>query len=290
MRLSHIDFAVATLIMLSTTPVKAEQREIVWFRSDYAPGSIVAGPDKDKGYLDVLMTTLGRRMPQYRHSWVTAPMMRREEEIRTRDNACSPGFLKTPERERTFLFSDAMFQLLPPGLTINKDSLPRFQRFVDAEGRLRLGDILNNDDPVIAVAAGRSYGAGLDLILKSTDNRGKVSDIVAADLFSTTVRKLGERRDIDGVMGFSVELSYAVRSLGLNAESYYFLPLAEETRIITSYIICSPTPLGRRIIDDINAVYAVPEIKADVRSSYRSWLPPESAVRFDTLRSTPNAP
>jgi len=267
-----------------STPCKAEQPTVFWFRSDFAPGSIVSGPDKDSGYLDQLTTAIEKHLPDYRHSWVTAPVSRIQEEMKTRPNACNPAFLKTPEREKVFVFSAPYIELLPNGLVVNRVSLPRLKPFLSAKGAVRLGDLLASHLWHVAIVAGRSYGEGINAALKANFDSGLVIAVQSADLFSTSLRKLADRRDLDGVIGYSSELDYAVKSQGYDPAKFVFVPVAEEPPLVASHVACSRSPFGEAFIAQVNALIASSDVHDIVVNAYRSWLPADTVAYYDRLR------
>lgn len=271
------------IVMISTT-CKAEQPTVFWFRSDFAPGSIVSGPDKDRGYLDQLTTAIEKHLPNYRHPWVTAPVSRIQEEMKIRPNACNPAFLKTPEREALFVFSAPYIELLPNGLIVNRASLPPLKPFLSEKGAVHLGDLLASHLWHVAIVAGRSYGDGINAALKANADSGLVIAVQSADLFSTSLRKLAEHRDLDGVIGYGSELDYAVKLQGYDPAKFVFVPVAEEPPLIASHVACSRSPFGEAFIAEVNALIASSDVQSVVLAAYRSWLPPDTVAYYDRLR------
>src|SRR3954447_5767832 len=88
------------VFLAKSVHAQTDNREtIFWLVSNYPPKVILDGPDRGKGYIDQLMQSIFRRMPQFRHEIVMASLVRKIEEIKTKPNACGLPYLRTPERE-----------------------------------------------------------------------------------------------------------------------------------------------------------------------------------------------
>lgn len=260
------------------------QDSIVWFHTDFAPISIINGPDAGKGVSDQWEHYLAAHLPEFRHEKLISNVARQHEEMKHRDNLCFRTFIKTPEREKFLLFSDRIAELLPNGFIALKSSQEKLAPFLNQKGELRLADLLEAGTFKIGVAAERSFGPKIDAVLASSkENTDVVVPFAASDIFYTGLVQLARRHEIDGIIGYAVELSYGARRMNKSPENFLFLPIAEDISLVPIHISCTKSPAGEKIIARINQ--AIQAGGADyATAAYRAWLPPESRDYYDRLR------
>lgn len=260
------------------------QDAIVWFHTDFPPISIINGPDAGKGVADQWEHYLAAHLPNFRHEKLVSNVARQHEEMKHRDNVCFRTFIKTPEREKFLLFSDRIADFLPNGFITLKSNQEKLAPFLNQKGELQLADLLETGTFKIAVAAGRSFGPKIDAVLASAKEKTNVIvPFASSDIFYTGLVQLARRHEIEGVIGYAVELSYSAKRLNLAPESFLFLPVAEDISLVPIHISCTKSPAGEKIIGRINQ--AIQAGGGDyATATYRAWLPPESRDYYDRLR------
>lgn len=269
--------------LIGTATVRAND-EIFWFRGDMPPLNIVSGADQGKGFADQWGDYLLSKLPEYRHTWIAANTARETEEMRRRDNACSHAFLKTPQREQFLVFSEPLTWLLPNGLIVLRNQQAALEPFLNEQEEVRLDELIAARRLHISVANRRAYGGKIDPPIKAGLETGVVHNFNASDIFTSGLLQVGNRPNgTDAVIGYAVELNWAIHRLDLPANRYRFIPIAGETPLVPVYVACSRTPEGKQIIQRVNQVIAAGELPEFARQAYRAWLPSDVARYYDRI-------
>jgi len=261
----------------------AEEETLVWFRCNSPPLSIVSGPNKERGAIDLWGHYFTEHLTEFHHKIVLANVVRLQEEIKHHDNACSWAVIKTPEREKFLIFSERLTELLPNGFITLQSRRAELEAYLDENGALRLSELIATGKFQIGVASGRSFGPQIDAILHSEQAKNSVRPFAAFDIFSTGLLQVANRQTLDAVLGYAVEMAYAVSHISRSPTQFLFLPIAEDTQLTPIHIACSRSPLGERVISRANELIraGADEFATD---AYRSWLPMEIRPYYDNLR------
>lgn len=254
---------------------------VLWFRPDYAPHSIISGPDQDKGTADLRAQAFWRRMPEFDHQWVTAAIPRILDQLGALPNACTPIFIRTPEREAVALFSEPVAKLLPNGLITTRARLERFQPYRRNDGAVRLDEALAGSKLRVATRRSRAYGVGIDDALKRHAGTPAIIETTQSDALVSSLRKLANQDEFDGVIGYASELHYLARNHGL--EGLIYLAIAEAPALGQSHFACSKSERGAAVVARVNELLRDPEVRREIVESYRAWLPADAAELYDRL-------
>ncbi|GAB2887430.1 hypothetical protein GCM10027046_14660 [Uliginosibacterium flavum] len=271
-------------LMISPLLAQVPAKSVVWFHSDFPPISIISGPFKDRGAADQWGALLMQQMPDYQHELIPANAARLQEEMKQRGNGCSRALLKNPEREKNFIFSEPLVSFLPNGLITLRSRKADLEPFLNERGELRLDALLNARKFEIAVAAGRSFGPSIDPVLQAGSAQGKLVQFNASDLFSSGLLRLSNHQGVDAVMGYAIELSWAIRRFDLKPSQFWFIPVEGETALLPVHIACSRSPTGEAIIGQINALVHEGKLPDAAARAYRDWLPADIAQYYDRRR------
>lgn len=282
-----VPFLCAPLMMTLTAQAQTgQQQKVYWYYSDFPPYYINSGPDQGKGLGDQQVQTFMRSMPQFRHERVLAPLDRIMEMMKVQTSACKVFLLKTPERAAMLEFSTPILETLPNGFVTLRSRLEQFKPFLDKRGQLRFDDWLENGQYRISTAAGRSFGAGIDAVLKKHEGQKSIAVHPSSGLASRLL-KLVHQNEYDAVLAYPHELQSVVRQLELNPHDFVFIPIAEHVSLQPIYVACSKSTFGKQMITEINRVLADPTERREIETAYRFWLDEESAARWDHLRTQP---
>ncbi|KAF1065832.1 MAG: hypothetical protein GAK45_02094 [Pseudomonas citronellolis] len=209
---------------------------------------------------------------EHRTEQVPANYLRIEQDLRKQDNACFAGFLKTPERERHFVFSQAYRIMLPIELLV-PSSRPGL---TTAEGRIDLRALLDGGHFRLGVLGGRRYGPHIDSILDDYSEDRVVYRRYAEDQLDGLLGMMATpSRGVDGVLAYPNEVAYRARALGLPAQAIAHYPLLGGPAYQLGYIACSDSAVGRQAIREINGIIAA--IRQPVAQAYAEHL--EDAAR-----------
>jgi uncharacterized protein (TIGR02285 family) len=263
-------------LLLTALPVQADEGIIDWQLYNQPPLSILDGPNRGQGVLNLgLNKLLLPQLKQYRHQFSEVPLKRLILALKSQPNACAFGLLKNPEREAFMQFSLPMLPQLPPGVVVRRNELETLQPFMTRDGALRLKDWLASGSGRLGVTDGRSYGAAVDELLAPLRGSARVP-VVAAD---APVRNLLHMVML-GRLEMAVSLPYEPRYLevaeGMDAKALRYLPLAEQPRQLVGYAACAKGPFGEGVIRQLNAVLVRPEVQATLIGYYERWLDEDS--------------
>lgn len=238
------------------------------------------GELKGQGYEDVITDILMENMPQYSHKKITANISRHYYSFKQGEKVCNVGLYKTPEREAFIYFSTPSFFTLPTVLVIKKE------KFADFGGSktVRLDTLLQNKKITIGRAKNRSYGRYVDTILDRYKDQANVVTFEGEELSRNFFQMLGLNR-IDALISLPEEAIYQAEKLGIKDE---IMTLTIEENQVgyaswLSYVGCSKTDWGKKIIEQINRVLHVQRPTKRYRQAYERWLDESSLANYRRL-------
>jgi len=282
--------AIAILLcLLAFEPVGAAERDerdlVYWYTSDFPPVYILSGPKRGSGHGDKRRDLLIKHLRGFRHEVVEASTRRMMEDLKTKPNVCSVAVVKTPERETTMEFSAIpVIWTLPNGAITLRSRLPAFAPFLNERSELRLDAFLANaKEHHLGIIAGRSFGTGIDAVLKKHATSESVVVVPASDLFASRLLKLANQNELDAILGYAIELNFVSGQLGLDRNKFALLPVAEEAPIQAGYVVCSKSTIGRRVMAEVNSLIGEKKIQAKMEAAYREWLDEESTALYDRV-------
>ena len=242
--------------------------EILWVRPDAAPGSIIHGPMRDKGFNDIALQFLIKALPQYQHSQQNAGYERILRLMRS-SNICAISLYKTEAREKDIVFSSARLYILPNGLIIRRADYPRFAKFVHNQ-RAQLPQLLADKSLIGGMADGRLYKGSIDDALANTTDKSNLIERSGVNVFSDLLAMLNMQR-IDYTLGFPVELTYH-QKLAHYTHDMQFIPIEGMPHVTPIYIGCSRNTWGIQVIADINKVLQQVGNTEPALRQYTEWL------------------
>ncbi|MFZ6653838.1 TIGR02285 family protein [Undibacterium sp. TJN19] len=245
---------------------------ITWYTYQLPPLYIQEGPDKGQGIIDLaLQRHLIPGMPGYQHKIVNVPLKRLELMLKEDPTACALGLLKKPEREKTMLFSSPFFAQIPPGAMLPAALVSQLKPYLRAGDKLSLRDLLADENLVVGVHNGRSYGAGIDEMLLSYADKKNVyinsTTNPAKSLFQ--MNALGR---VNLMLGFPYEASFLNEKDTADFIDLKFFPLLEQPAYLPGHAVCAKGAFGEQAIRQINTVFARREILEAVASYYEARL------------------
>lgn len=260
---------LVALLMLAV-PARALDK-ISWGWADSAPFMIPDGPDRDQGIYDRIRALVKRRLPQYEHEEVPAPIPRILKEIRAESHWCWLAAKKTPEREGFAYFSLPAVLVMPPKIIIRKDHRKAFEDI----GGLSLKALLERHPERASFMRERSYSPGVDALLQQNPPGHLHSTRhVAIQLI------LAER--IDYLLEYPVMAFYLSKRAGQEG-ALMALPFKEMSSHSLDRVMCPRTEWGRQVIAAVDAVLLTERPTPAYRRMLESWHDDESVQRIRQL-------
>jgi len=273
---------VGIAILSSSLPSDAKD-SINWLEATSPPFFIHEGQYKGQGYEDQVTDIIIDHLPQYTHSRTVANISRHYHEFEKGHQVCNVGLYKTPEREKFMYFSIPSFFTYPTVLIIDKSKWPSFGNTKN----VKLEDILKSKKLIIGRGENRSYGKFVDEVLNRYGTKQNIFAFEGQELSLHFFEMLKLDR-LDGLIGLPEEAMYQAERLGIrdhiitidieenqgNPESWF------------SYVACSKTEWGRKVIEDINHVLIEQRPSARYRATYERWLDESSHVGYRKLYET----
>ncbi|MDF3935036.1 TIGR02285 family protein [Pseudomonas citronellolis] len=283
MRITPTCLALASALLapcaLATSPAPATP-EVRWLTTDFPPLYILSGPERGRGLADVAQNLVIQRLDGFRHTEeeVPANYPRIEQEMKNWANVCFAGFLKTPERERAFIFSDAYRLMLPIHLFTLVDHAP----LPTHGGRVDLRALLAGGQLRLGVLGGRRYGTAIDELLAEHPDDKAVYRRYAQDQLEGLLGMMASQgRGIDAVLAYPNEVLHRTAASGkppLDVRRYAIEGTPEYQE---GYIACSRSALGRQVIAAVNGV--IPQVRQAVAEVYDAELPEADRPRYRAL-------
>lgn len=274
-------FSGILLAMLSAAASAADKPLVRWLTMDFPPYHIQDGTDAGTGTHDRFLRRLQEELPEFTHVVEPSSSSRMEALMKSGAPACSVSKIKTPERQAFSLFSQKpYFSVLPLRLVT---LLPGDALLSGAnQEAVSLDDLLQRRVVSLGLLDTRRHGLEIDRIV-SRAPEGQVFRFKADPLLSRSLTMI-ERGRFNATLGYSVEINYLQRTGKIRGEFRYF-PLKESDPLIHTYVSCSQSAIGRRVIDAVNRL---PENRASIRelaADYEAWLPDDERRRFAALRA-----
>lgn len=245
--------------------------QIEWMVADFPPVTIPSGPDKGTGFFDRVTSLLSVHLPQYKHLNRVANYQRIINEIKHGENVCCPALYKTEEREKFIAFSMPAMIVLPNSVIIRTTDKHKFTPYLNQEGEVNLGKLLENEQLLLGVSNGRKYSGGIDAVLSRHLGDKHVLVRSGQDVFQGLFSMLQNGR-VDFILGYPAEAGYAASRISV-VEDIQAIPIAENKIAYTlGYVGCSKTEKGEEIIRAVNAVLREKRESAEYIGYYDSWL------------------
>jgi len=275
---TNYSFSIYLLPAVLALPQALMAKEtITWLEATFPPYLIHQGEYKGQGYGDVVTDILIKHLDQYEHKRMPANISRHYRMYKRGEKVCSAGLYKKPEREEFLHFSMPSFLTLPNVIVINKG---KYDAFGDTN-TVSLATILQDKSLIIGQAKNRSYGRIIDNIFEEYVNASNVFAYEGKSL-SLNFFQMLKRDRLDGIIGLPEEVLYQAENLGIR-DHIMTLAIEENQQSLDawlSYVVCSKTPWGQKVIEDVNKVLRQQRPTEAYRAAYERWLDKASIARY----------
>lgn len=246
------------------------------------PYFIQQGPNQGQGYGNVVAARIQQELPEYEHHRMVTNVIRHFDMFKRGDQVCSIGLYRTPEREQFLHFSIPSMLTMPPVLVIRKENLEHF-----AQTGVRLTQLLNNAEFRLGLSSDRSYGAGLDAVLKAAAPDAHRVIFSGQELGENYLKMLLLDR-LDGLLALPEEAMYHAEQMGIR-DRIALVPLQENQQDTSGWmcrVACPDTAWGHQVIDRVNEVLIRIRPENAYRQAYERWLDPELLERYRNVYTT----
>jgi uncharacterized protein (TIGR02285 family) len=204
--------------------------------------------DLGDGVVEGFMRQLLPQLPQYRHEFVEATAARADAMVREGMTLCSMIHLHTPERlaDRYFTPTYPILGQLQARVVVHRSQLARFAALGQP---LSLSKLLQQESFTGMVSAGRSYGPGVDSLIRAPLDSGSLKSVVVMRHNSVLAMLLARRMDYS--IDFAPQVNEYLRSVNAPGE-LVSLAILEAPPITQSYASCTRNEEGRRQIEAID--------------------------------------
>jgi len=265
-------------VIISFAALHVNASEIVWYKPEFPPLSIVNGPDAGKGYSDKIEKYLIENLTEYEHRVLISPFKRTVRDMKKGVNGCSVTLLKTREREAFIKFSRPARLLLPNSLIIRKKDLQAFAPFEKDNGKVSVEKLIQSGQFRIGYSNGRSYTKPLDALLTTYKDSSALVERLGNEGPKGLLFML-DKGYIDAMFAQPVEAQFHSRREAFS-DKFTSLPIAEITDYTVGYIGCSDTEWGRQVISKIDVLLNIAVKTPEFRSFYEEFLDEASLVRY----------
>lgn len=256
---------VVALVMMLPTGSLAD--EITWSTRDWFNHQYLENGEL-KGWGMDIQRMIQRELPQYQHRNQIMNPARRSAEFRAMKNICSIGLFKNTEREEYMHFGMRNMMTFPLRLYMRREIFEKLGR----PDLLSLQALLENNQGVLGITKGRSYGVVLDAILTRFEE--SVSILTSSQLeqkFSGFL--MLEAARLDFVIEYPDDMNTTKFRKNIVA-----VPIEELPDMLFGNVACAKTEWGAKAIKAINeAVFKLRPTEA-YRGAY------ESTLRADEIR------
>lgn len=268
----------AQLISNSVLADKEQKPELTWLRIDWQPAWINDGPLEGLGYAQTVERLLQERMTDYSHTARPITNVRIYSVLQNRDAcfAASPyqGSDLQEEKKQGVIWSAPAYVFFYQGIIARPDAVEKIKQY-EVDGHIDFTALIDDDALMGAFQPGRSYSRWLNPILDNEQKTSKMFRWAGDTQLTQSMFKLMEAGRIDYFVDYVIMLKYHKASTGTPSK-YVYLPIQEhKKRLGFGAIACSDTPLGRKVITEINSILADIRLMDEVRETNRRWLMPE---------------
>jgi len=244
--------------------------EVTWLGSDYPPMAMSQGEYANQGYINALYGFLQTALPQHRFEEAILPWARVMHMAQGGGPYCLISAFRTPERSQFLRFSEPYGYLLPIGVVIRAQDQARFAPYINAEGLIRLAQVLDDLSISLGVASDRSYGPRIDDVLRTPLQRGaaNIKKIYQGESSKSLFDMLGYKR-IDYVFSYPSEVVYYAKG----DRTLLFYPIEGNSQLLEGRLSCTKSPMTDQVFADITAKVPSNASAAVFQAAYERWLP-----------------
>jgi len=238
-------------------------------QADLPPQFILDGELAGQGWADRQMHDLFPLLPGLDHRLVQGSLSRIWYEMAHRDGICFDGAARNAEREEIALFSRRPIIAPTYRIIVRAADLTRFRAFLDPGGAIDLDRLAGEGGLTGGYTTSRAYFPAINRFIESEQRRVRLETAMSpSQLFN-----LLHGKRLDFIISSPVETPYYKARFHLPDE-FASLPVKNGPPSIRGYIACSKGPLGRSVIETIDALLADDSHWSAYLEPLRRWFEP----------------
>ena len=259
----------------------ADRPQVRWLVIDFPPFHIVSGPDRGKGLRDRYLDTLRARLTNFDSKVEVSDTTRQVALMQAGQPVCAISMLRTPEREQYMLFSDQPYGVqLPVRLVMASQSVATLGPVGDDQG-IDLMRVLSGGMIRLGVLPKRRFGASIDRVIADAAARyPNAVQVFNANGSLDGLLDLIAKGRIEATLGYGIEVEQ-IRQHNPKLGDFAFLPVTQAPDLVPTYVACSRSPLGARVIADVNAQGFNDAATRQLRLDYEALLPASERKQFE---------
>ena len=269
--------AVSFFFVPQASMANSEKPMLTWLSIDWQPAWIDEGPLKGAGYAQTVERLLQERLTDFEHQRREITNVRIYSVLQNRDAcfAASPykGVDLQEEKRRGVIWSAPSYIYFLQGLIAKPEAVEKIKQH-EKDGYVDFGTLMIDQDVVGAFQPGRSYSRWLNPMFADPEKTEHMFKWSGDSQLTQSMFRLMEAGRIDYFVDYVIMLKYHEASTGAPS-GYIYMPIEEHRGFLgLGAIACSDTPIGRKAIQDINAVLKTIRQSDEVREVNRRWLMP----------------
>lgn len=252
---------ILSLILLSSL-LSAENKDILWVEYDLVPTSILYGEFKGRGVNQKVRRDIQKKFDAYHYTVEENIIARMIKMYQKYPNIC--GILaKSAEREAFVYFSKVFNWALPNGLIVREDDLDRYNDFLNSDNEIMLEKLLGSKKFTIGYVGKRAYGVAIDKVIQNDD--GTLLKLDTSE--EKQMELLVKYKRVDALFDYPMKAGYFFKKYGYKVR---YLPV-ENMKISTIHIACSKSELGKKFIEEVD-LYIVDQRTKQFLQYNLEWL------------------
>jgi len=268
-----IGMTVFVLIAAFVTVVFAKE-EIIWLHANFPPHEFTDKNHRGEGDCDCVMFKAHELLSQYDHTIRSISFPRFLKLIKNKPNYCYTCLLKNSEREAFIIYSKPYNFVANNMLITRAEDAKLYQPYLDLNGSIDLDKMMQSGKITLAIGYGRSYGTYIDAMLKPYRGTSSVHAFFNNESSSAlTIRRLLTLKAYHATLNYSIEIMWHAKKLDIPKAQFKMYPIKGlelfDVNAYT-YIGCSKSELGKKMIESINA--NINELRKLSIEKYRQFL------------------
>ena len=259
-------WGAALLAAISIMGSGQARESITWITIDLPPATIFDGPMAGKGFGDQQLRILFAALPDYDHQIIRGTIARGWHELETRDGLCINWVSRSSGKHWYALFSKRPVPNPGYRLLIKSSRMTEFLPY-GRTGEIDLDLVGRNDALSGAFIASRDYLAPINDFIKAGDIR------LQQAMNTQQLVELLHADRVDFIFATPFEVAFYKDQLHLQDQ---FVPFRIKggPPFNEGYIACSSGPVGRAVLDKIDAYLQTPDGWAAYVAPLQRWLDP----------------
>lgn len=246
--------------------ITVAKERVYWSLFDSPPSIILDGAYKGQGNVDLLIDFYQSRLLTFSHKNVVMNFKRFFKYTETKSKTvCAIGAGKNPKRMKILYYSHPTTIELGKSIVIRKEDINKFK--TKYQSAVSIAEVFSQTDLKGILVAGRSYAPAVNKIIEQnvSANRIPIKSIKEKQLI-----KLLLRSRIDFFLHTPSVVNYLAKEQG-QEKAILTLAIQEAPSYTLGYTVCNKTPLGKKVIQHINALLVQERSNPKFWSMLEKW-------------------